>query len=236
MQDIARDEWHFGGVFISDCGGEQNADLSVLAGNDLAMPSMGAGLDSYYADLVRGKMSLSYAKQIALRVLQVAGTSRYYHPATARQLNQVADRLAYAQQIDSQINRYPKATASGIAALAQQIAAATDYLNFESSDVLLHFSAYNPFRLQQLTAATGEIRAAMALNEPDGGSDLQNMRSTPSGRRRVRGERVQVLDHELASCGRHCPTVQDRSVRGAPSHGDESAVGRARHTGSGDLP
>ena len=39
LQEIARDEWHFGGVFISDLGGEKNADLSVLAGSDLAMPS-----------------------------------------------------------------------------------------------------------------------------------------------------------------------------------------------------
>ena len=47
--------------------------------------------------------------------------------------------------------------------------------------------------------ATGEVRATMALTEPGGGSDLQaHADDGPSRRRRVRGERVEDVDHQRA--------------------------------------
>ena len=44
--------------------------------------------------------------------------------------------------------------------------------------------------------ATGEVRATMALTEPGGGSDLQALRTTATGRRWLRRQRLQDVDHQ----------------------------------------
>lgn len=160
LTKVARDEWGFNGIFMSDWGGEKSADLSVLAGNNLAMGNMDDNtFAAYYADIVSGKMPLSYVKQNAMQVLRVEGTARYYHPATASALSQVSVRLSHAEQMIANIANYPHATPATIAALKQQIAAATDYLNFNDSEVLLHFGAYNDFRLQQLNTAIKNVES-----------------------------------------------------------------------------
>ena len=61
--------------------------------------------------------------------------------------------------------------------------------------------------------ATGELRATMALTEPGGGSDLQNMSTTalPRRFRRLADQRCQDLDQQRAPVRADRAAVQDRS-------------------------
>ena len=67
--------------------------------------------------------------------------------------------------------------------------------------------------------ATGELRATMALTEPGGGSDLQNMSTTalPDGAEQPRGQRVQDLDQQCPPVRADRAAVQDRPGR-QPRH------------------
>ena len=68
--------------------------------------------------------------------------------------------------------------------------------------------------------ATGELRATMALTEPGGGSDLQAMtHRRPPGRRRLRHQRRQDLDHQRPPLGADRPALQDRPGRASPGTG-----------------
>ncbi len=62
--------------------------------------------------------------------------------------------------------------------------------------------------------ATGEVRATMALTEPGGGSDLQNMTTTaPTDGAESGDQRVQDVDQQRPQVGSDRAAVQDRSVR-----------------------
>ena len=59
--------------------------------------------------------------------------------------------------------------------------------------------------------ATGELRATMALTEPGGGSDLQAMtHDRAAGRRRLRRQRLEDLDHQRPPLAADRAAVQDR--------------------------
>ena len=68
--------------------------------------------------------------------------------------------------------------------------------------------------------ATGELRATMALTEPGGGSDLQNMSTTalPDGPDGLADQRLQDLDQQRAPVRIDCAAVQDRPQRHAAAH------------------
>ena len=78
--------------------------------------------------------------------------------------------------------------------------------------------------------ATGELRATMALTEPGGGSDLQNMTTTRAARRlrRLGDQRRQDLDQQRAPLRADRAAVQDRSERHAAPPGHLDRAGRAR--------
>ena len=77
--------------------------------------------------------------------------------------------------------------------------------------------------------ATGELRATMALTEPGGGSDLQNMTTTARARRRRPGDqRRQDLDLQRAALRTDRAAVQDRPRRHAQAPGHLGGAGRAR--------
>ena len=83
--------------------------------------------------------------------------------------------------------------------------------------------------------ATGQIRATMALTEPGGGSDLQAIRTVARrvqgdgevGCGRLRGQRVEDLDHQCPALAADRAAGQDRPRRppGAPGH--QHPAGRA---------
>ena len=64
--------------------------------------------------------------------------------------------------------------------------------------------------------ATGELRATMALTEPGGGSDLQAIRTVATpGRRRLRHQRRQDVDHQRPPLRAYRAALQDRPGRRA---------------------
>ena len=73
LQDIARKEWGFDGMFMSDWGGTYSVDLGINAGLDLEMP----GIDKWRTlDLTKrcikaGKVTVRTIKERALQVLKV---------------------------------------------------------------------------------------------------------------------------------------------------------------------
>ena len=67
--------------------------------------------------------------------------------------------------------------------------------------------------------ATGELRATMALTEPGGGSDLQNMTTTATARRRRPcRQRLEDVDLQRAPVRADRAAVQDRPGRAASAH------------------
>ena len=77
--------------------------------------------------------------------------------------------------------------------------------------------------------ATGELRATMALTEPGGGSDLQAMRTIgPAGRRQLRDQRVQDVDHQRAPVRADRAAVQDRPGGEARARRHQHHPGRTR--------
>ena len=80
--------------------------------------------------------------------------------------------------------------------------------------------------------ATGEMRATMALTEPGGGSDLQNMSTTRRPRRRRPGDqRHQDLDQQRPAVRPDRAAVQDRPERQPAPPRHLGGAGRARHPG-----
>ena len=99
------------------------------------------------------------------------------------------------------------------------------------SKLILRFGTEEQRQRYLPRMATGELRATMALTEPDGGSDLQAMRTVAmTGRRRVRDQRLEDVDHQRPHVGLGRLAVQDRSVGTARPHGD---LDPARREGPG---
>ena len=89
--------------------------------------------------------------------------------------------------------------------------------------------------------ATGELRATMALTEPGGGSDLQNMTTTALPRRSgdLADQRRQDVDQQRAPFRTDRAAVQDRSA--TPRRGTRASRSCSSSTGRGltvsrDLP
>ena len=77
--------------------------------------------------------------------------------------------------------------------------------------------------------ATGEMRATMALTEPGGGSDLQNMTTTARARRRRAGDqRREDVDHQRPAVRSDRAAVQDRPDRRRRDTGHLDGARRAR--------
>ena len=65
--------------------------------------------------------------------------------------------------------------------------------------------------------ATGEVRATMALTEPGGGSDLQNMKTTAAtDGERPGDQRLQDVDQQCPPVGADRAAVQDRPCAPSP--------------------
>ncbi|MFB2598437.1 glycoside hydrolase family 3 C-terminal domain-containing protein [Herbiconiux sp. P17] len=70
LQRILREEWGFEGVVVSDWGAAWDRRLSIPAGNDLAMPGLGARDDRYVLAALRsGTLSRKALEASAARIL-----------------------------------------------------------------------------------------------------------------------------------------------------------------------
>ena len=75
MTNIARREWGFGGIFISDWGGTNSTSESINAGLDLEMPGPPRRRSKQKVDVARkeGKISETEVENSARRILQLLG-------------------------------------------------------------------------------------------------------------------------------------------------------------------
>ncbi|MCS5719784.1 glycoside hydrolase family 3 C-terminal domain-containing protein [Herbiconiux sp. CPCC 205763] len=70
LQEVLRREWGFEGVVVSDWGAAWDRTVSIPAGNDLAMPGLGARDDDYVLDALRsGAMAPDALDASAARIL-----------------------------------------------------------------------------------------------------------------------------------------------------------------------
>ena len=75
--------------------------------------------------------------------------------------------------------------------------------------------------------ATGELRAAMALTEPGGGSDLQAIRTMARRRRELMGDHwIEDVDHQRAPRRSDRRALQDRRLGDTRGQGNFDPAGR----------
>jgi beta-glucosidase len=81
LRDVLREEWGFEGVVVSDWGAAWDRTVSVPAGNDLAMPGLGARDDAYVLDALRsGTLSREALDASVARILALV--SKHAEAAT----------------------------------------------------------------------------------------------------------------------------------------------------------
>jgi beta-glucosidase len=82
LNEVLRGEWGFDGVVVSDWGAAWDRTVSVPAGNDLAMPGLGARDDAYVLDALRsGALSRADLDASVARILALV--ERHADAATA---------------------------------------------------------------------------------------------------------------------------------------------------------
>ena len=87
------------------------------------------------------------------------------------------------------------------------------------SKLILRFGTEEQRQRYLPRMATGELRATMALTEPDGGSDLQAIRTVARpGRRRLRHQRLEDVDHQRPHVRARRAAVQDRPAARTGAH------------------